>query len=132
LPQEVAVSSTAKLFVRGDDQTWGVEFLSVENYQTVAKVGEIVEGRGLSVDIEGMLIAVFLEGGQYYAIDDVCPHQGAPLSDGIVFDKSVTCSWHGWRFSLENGCWLDSPRSRTRVGTYPVRVVDDEIQVSVS
>jgi nitrite reductase (NADH) small subunit/3-phenylpropionate/trans-cinnamate dioxygenase ferredoxin subunit len=41
----------------------------------------------------------------------------------------VTCLWHGWRFSLEDGRWLDSPR--TCVGTYPVRVVGDEIQVSV-
>jgi nitrite reductase (NADH) small subunit/3-phenylpropionate/trans-cinnamate dioxygenase ferredoxin subunit len=106
--------------------------LSEEKYHTVAKVGEIAEGRGHSVIVEGLPIAVFLEGGTYYAIDDTCPHQGAPLADGIVFDKSVTCSWHGWRFSLENGCWLDSPKSRTRVGTYPVRVVGDEIQVSVS
>lgn len=106
--------------------------MSSESFRTVAKVGEIVEGRGVSVEVDGAPIALFLEGGEYYAIDDVCPHQGAPLSDGLVFDKSVTCSWHGWRFSLEDGCWLDSPRSRTRVGTYPVRVVGDEIQVSVS
>jgi nitrite reductase (NADH) small subunit/3-phenylpropionate/trans-cinnamate dioxygenase ferredoxin subunit len=106
--------------------------LSDATYHTVARVGEIVEGRGLAVEIDGRPIAVFLDGGKYYAIDDHCPHQGAPLSDGIVFDCSVTCSWHGWRFSLDDGRWLDSPRSRTRVGTYPVRVVDEEIQVSVS
>jgi len=128
----MALNSTAKRLIRGFDQSSGVVSLSTEHFHTVAKVGEIVEGRGLSVDVAGVPVAVFLEGGEYYAIDDVCPHQGAPLSDGIVFDKSVTCSWHGWRFSLENGCWLDSPRSRTRVGTYPVRVVDGEIQVSVS
>ncbi len=110
----------------------GEDSLSEENYQTVAKVADLAEGRGLSVVVDGTPIAVFLEGGNYYAIDDNCPHQGAPLSDGIVFDKSVTCSWHGWRFSLENGCWLDSPKSRTKVGTYPVRVVGDEIQIAVS
>ena len=103
--------------------------MAPNTFHTVARVGEIPEGQGRAFDIDGRIIAVFLEGGKYYAVDDTCPHQGAPLSDGIVFDKSVTCTWHGWRFSLEDGRWLDSPR--IRIGTYPVRVVDDEVQVSV-
>lgn len=75
------------------------------------------------------MVAVFLDGGRYYAIDDTCPHQGAPLCDGMVSDKTVTCSWHGWRFSLEDGRWLDNPR--VKVGSYQVRVEGDEIQVAV-
>ncbi len=98
-------------------------------YQTVAKVGEIPEGEGRPFEVDGRMIAVILDGGAYYAIDDSCPHQGAPLCDGLVMDRSVTCTWHGWRFSLEDGRWLDSPKSKVRVGTYPVRVEGDEIQV---
>lgn len=105
--------------------------MSSETFKTVAKVGEIVEGQGLACEVDGQMVAVFLEQGKYYAIEDSCPHQGAPLSDGIVFDKCVTCTWHGWRFSLEDGRWMDSPKSRTRVASYPVRVEGDEIQVSV-
>jgi NAD(P)H-dependent nitrite reductase small subunit len=104
--------------------------LAAETYHTVARVGEIPEGQGRVFEVDGRLIAVFLEGGTYYAIDDACPHQGAPLSDGIVFDKSVTCTWHGWRFSLLDGCHLDG--SRCRVATYPVRVEGDAIQVAVA
>jgi len=85
----------------------------------------------LAFEVDGRMIAVFHEGGAYYAIDDCCPHQGAPLSDGIVYEKSVTCTWHGWRFSLEDGRWLDSPRSRTCVRTYPVRIEGDAIQVGI-
>jgi nitrite reductase (NADH) small subunit len=44
---------------------------------------------------------------------------------------TVTCTWHGWRFSLEDGRWLDSPRSKVKIGSYPVRVEGDEIQVLV-
>lgn len=104
--------------------------MSSDSFQTVAKVGEIPEGQGRAVELDGRMIAVFLDEGEYFAVDDACPHQGAPLSDGIVCNKSVTCTWHGWRFSLEDGRWLDSPR--TRIGTYPVRVVGDEIQVSLN
>lgn len=100
-------------------------------FQTVAQVGEIPEGGGTYFEIGDKVIAVFHSGGQYYAIDDCCPHQGAPLSDGVVDENecSVTCSWHGWRFSLEDGRHLQG--SKARVRTYPVRVVDGEVQVAV-
>ena len=100
-------------------------------YQTVARVGEIPEGEGRSFEVDGRFIAVILDQGIYFAIDDDCPHQGAPLCDGLVMDKTVTCTWHGWRFSLEDGRWLDSPKSKVQVGTYPVRVEGDEIRVLV-
>lgn len=102
-----------------------------DSYQTVARVGEIPEGQGRAFEVDGQMVAVFLEQGRYYAMEDHCPHQGAPLSDGVVFDKCVTCTWHGWRFSLEDGRWMDSLKSKTRVPTYTVRVVGDEIQVSI-
>jgi nitrite reductase (NADH) small subunit/3-phenylpropionate/trans-cinnamate dioxygenase ferredoxin subunit len=99
------------------------------NYHTVARVGDIAEGQGRPFDIQGRVVAVFLDAGHYYAIDDACPHRGAPLCDGIVFDRSVTCTWHGWRFSLEDGRWLDSPR--IRIGTYKVRIEGNAIQVAI-
>jgi 3-phenylpropionate/trans-cinnamate dioxygenase ferredoxin component len=103
--------------------------LELNTYHTVARVGEIPEGQGRAFEIEGQMVAVFLHEGAYYAIDDTCPHQGAPLSDGLLCDKSVICSWHGWRFSLVDGRWLDSPR--TRINAYHVRVVGEEIQVGM-
>ena len=78
-------------------------------YHTVARVGEIAEGRGIPVEIEGRVIAVFRDEGNYYAIDDACPHKGAPLCDGIVFDKTVTCTWHGW-----HSAWRPADRSIAR------------------
>jgi len=103
--------------------------LAAETFHTVARVGEIAEGQGHYCDVDGHAVALFLADGAYYAIEDSCPHQGAPLSDGMVFDKSVTCTWHGWSFSLEDGRHLEG--SRCRVDTYPVRVVGNEIQVGV-
>lgn len=106
--------------------------MSSDSFRSVAKVGEVPEGQGRVFEVDGRMIAVFLEQGKYYAIDDACPHQGAPLSDGVVFDKCVTCTWHGWRFSLEDGRWLDSPKGRIKLACYPVRVEGDDIQVSVT
>jgi len=100
-----------------------------DQFQSVAKVSEVVEGQGLPVDVDGRPVAIFLAEGIYYAIEDTCPHQGAPLCDGQVSGKSVTCNWHGWQFSLEDGRRLDAPRGK--VESYPVRVVGDEIQIAL-
>ena len=42
----------------------------------------------------------------------------------------VTCPWHAWRFRLNDGTWADNPR--IKIGSYPVRVEGDEVQVSPS
>ncbi len=105
--------------------------MSSETFYAVARVEEIADGSGIAVEVAGLPLAVFRDGDHFYATDDSCPHQGMPLSDGLVCDKTLTCSWHGWRFSLEDGRWLDSPKSRTRVATYPVRVVEDRVEVGI-
>ena len=100
-------------------------------FQTVCRVGDVRDGEGKTVEVGGKLVAVFLEKGRYFAIDDVCPHMGASLSGGWVEDGVVTCPWHAWRFRLADGAWADYPRGKLGVGCYPVRVVGDEIQVQV-
>jgi len=98
-------------------------------YQTVARVGDIPEGEGRAFEVNKKLVAVFCQGGEYHAIDDVCPHMGASLSEGHLENGIVTCPWHAWRFRIKDGVWADSPR--VKIGCYPVRVQGDEIQVQV-
>jgi nitrite reductase (NADH) small subunit len=94
---------------------------------TVCRADELLPGEGKLVELGGKLIAIFLENGTYFAIDDVCPHMGGSLSEGAVEQGIVTCPWHGWRFRLADGAWADSPR--IKIGSYLVRVVDGEVQV---
>lgn len=101
----------------------------MSEFHTVCKVNEVPEGEGKTVQVNNKIIAVFREGDQFFAIDDVCPHMGASLSGGYVEGGIVTCPWHAWRFRLCDGAWADNPR--LKVGCYPVRVVGDEVQVQV-
>ena len=100
-------------------------------YQTVAKVGEIPDGQGRAYAVDGTMVAVFHVGGEYTAINDICPHMGASLAAGHVEGEAVLCSWHAWRFSVKDGTWLDNPRSQLKTDSYPVRVQGNEIQVLV-
>lgn len=96
-------------------------------FVTVAKVGSIPEGRGATFTVDGRLVAVFHHEGNYYAIDDLCPHMGASLGAGAVDGGTVTCPWHAWRFDVRSGSWLDNPR--LKIDCFEVRIVGDDIQV---
>jgi nitrite reductase (NADH) small subunit len=53
---------------------------------------------------EGPQVAVFrAEDDHVFALIDRCPHKGGPLSQGIVFGRSVACPLHNWTISLEDG-----------------------------
>lgn len=79
----------------------------------------------------GRNLAVWRDGdGEWSAVDDMCPHKLAPLSDGSIAEdgKSLRCSYHGWRFNGCGGCVAipslprDAPiPPRCSVRSYPVR-----------
>ncbi len=98
-------------------------------FVSVAKLGEIPEGRGESFVVGEHLVAVFNVGGQHLAINDLCLHMGASLAEGDVHEGVVSCPWHGWRFRLCDGAWCDNPRIKTE--TFPVRIVHDQIQIGL-
>lgn len=100
----------------------------MNDFITVANVGDIPAGEGRTFTLDKRLIAVFNRDGQYYAIDDLCPHQGASLGAGALDEEgAVACPWHAWRFSVATGKWCDNPS--LGVDTFEVRVVGEAIQV---
>ncbi len=96
---------------------------------TVAKVEELKEpGSYKAVEINEERIAVFNVEGRYYAIQDVCTHDGGILTGGEVHGKVITCPRHGAQFDLTTGAVLRMPAVEP-IQTYPVRVQGDEVQV---
>lgn len=102
----------------------------MSDFTKVAKVGDIADGAGGTFTVGERMIAVYHVDGEYYAIDDLCPHMGASLGSGHVENKVVTCPWHAWRFSICDGTWVDNPS--LKVDSYEVRVAGDEIQVRLA
>jgi nitrite reductase (NADH) small subunit/3-phenylpropionate/trans-cinnamate dioxygenase ferredoxin subunit len=99
----------------------------MSEFTTVAKVGAIPEGEGITVVLDERLVALFCSAGRYYAIDDLCPHMGASLGAGVVEDGVVTCPWHAWRFCVADGTWCDNPR--IKIDSFEVRVLGEDIQI---
>jgi NAD(P)H-dependent nitrite reductase small subunit len=69
----------------------------------VARVGDVAPGAAIPVVVGDREIALFNIDDAFYAVDNACPHQGGPLCEGWVEDKSVTCPWHSWTFDLQTG-----------------------------
>ena len=101
---------------------------SPAGYQRVATLGAVPDGGSLAVAVDGRRIVLFRRGERVVALDDTCPHAGAPLSEGVVDGEAVTCTWHGWSFRLEDGACLDQPG--VSVPCHRVRVVDGDVYVS--
>jgi nitrite reductase (NADH) small subunit len=67
------------------------------------RIDDVPPGEGRAITLDGRRIAIFRAAAGWYALDAVCPHQGGPLADGIVCDRSVTCPLHERRFDLRTG-----------------------------
>ena len=99
-----------------------------DGFVTVAKVGEIPVGGVKIVRLEDQQIAVFHLDDGYYAIDDICTHDGGPLAEGRIEDHVIECPRHGAKFDIKTGAVLCLPAT-TPVPTYAVRTEGDEIKV---
>ena len=97
---------------------------------TIGRVEDLPEGRGATVELHGgKELALYRVGGEYFCVENFCPHKGAPLADGRLDGPSVTCDWHGWRFDLRTGACLN--RAADAVETYEVVVEDGWIKIKV-
>jgi len=99
-----------------------------DGFVTVAKVDEIPEGGVKVVRVDDQAVAVFNVGGTFYAMDDICTHDGGPLAEGALEGDVVECPRHGAKFNVKTGAVVCLPATAP-VPTYDVRIVDGEIQV---
>ena len=101
------------------------------NWQTLTGSHEIPAGRVAVFEVEGVRIALCNVNGTYYAIDDVCTHDGGALDQGELGGNEIECPRHGARFDVRTGKVTRLP-AFVPVETYPVRIEDGKVQVDVS
>ena len=95
----------------------------------VATVEEIPPGGRKSILVEDIPVLLLRVGEAFYAIEDVCTHDGQPLTDGPLQGCEITCPRHGARFDVRTGAALYMPATEP-VATYEVEVRDGKIYVA--
>ncbi len=98
----------------------------------VAKTGDIPEGEARKFVVNRIEIAIVNVGGTFYAIDDICSHAEASLSEGEVDveELSIECPRHGSAFDLETGQPRALPAT-VPIATFPVKVEGDRVMIEL-
>src|SRR5262245_54905492 len=95
----------------------------------VAEVDQIPEGGRKSIVLDDRSVLLVRVAGNYYAFEDLCTHDGQPLTDGPLAGKEITCPRHGARFDVTTGRPLCMPATEP-VETFAVEVRADGIYAS--
>jgi nitrite reductase/ring-hydroxylating ferredoxin subunit len=112
----------------------------------VCPLQDLPDGAMRSFRVEGRELLLVRNGDRIYALRDICPHQGARLSDGMITCQRISgsvgeyrldgdnclirCPWHNWEFKLADGAAIHDP-TRVRVSAYQTCVDDGQVFVVV-
>ena len=96
--------------------------------EKIAEPEELAAGERKSVQVDDIPALLLRVADEYYCIEDVCTHDGQPLTDGPVQNCEITCPRHGARFDLKTGNALCMPATEP-VQTFQVEQREDGIYV---
>ena len=95
-----------------------------------AKVGDIPPGRVKVLEVGDEDVALCNVDGEFYALANVCTHDGGPLGEGYLLGNEIECPRHGARFDVRTGEVKVLP-AIVPVPTFDVRVDGDDVYVDV-
>lgn len=92
----------------------------------IASKNQLQPGQPLLITVDGEDLAIFRVGEEVFALDDLCSHAEASLSEGEQKGFCITCPQHGGQFDIRTGKAIHFP-AISPVKRYPVRVEGDDI-----
>ncbi len=98
------------------------------DWTLVARAEDFPPGTRRVVDVGGVRVVVFNLDGDYFAIEDVCTHDGGELATGTLEDGEIVCPRHGARFDVRSGA-VTAPPAYEPVATMVVRIEDGWVWV---
>ena len=96
-----------------------------------ARASAVPDPGKLLVEVDDRLVALFHVNGQFFALDDVCTHDGGPLAEGELDDHAIACPRHGAKFDIRDGRVLSMPATQP-TKSHQVRVEGDNVLVKIT
>jgi len=96
----------------------------------LCKTEDVAVGTALKVETEGLTLAVFNVGGEFYVLDDMCTHGPGSLSEGYIEEDVVECDFHNGKFNIRTG-EVVAPPCMIPAKTYPVTIEDGTVYIEV-
>ena len=103
------------------------EFVSVATTSDVPDPGKML------VEVGERLVVLIHAAGHWYALDDVCTHDGGPLSEGPLDPaaNTIACPRHGAKFDIRSGAALTMPATKP-TKSHQVKLDGDRVLVRLS
>ncbi len=100
------------------------------DFVAVARTSEVADPGSTLVEVDDRLVVLIHAAGHWYALDDVCTHDGGPLSDGPLdaAEGSIACPRHGAKFDIKTGAAITMPATKPTV-SHEVKVEGDQVLV---
>lgn len=103
----------------------------MSEFQLACSASEVPDGGMQLVEVDDRLLIVFNVKGDFYCIDDVCTHDGGPLSEGEIEGCQIACPRHGAKFDIRNGAALTMPATQP-TGSHQVKLDSGNIYVKIN
>jgi 3-phenylpropionate/trans-cinnamate dioxygenase ferredoxin component len=104
--------------------------MAMAKFLPACRVADIPPGHVGYAEVDGVRLAICNADGAFYAVDDVCTHDGGSLDQGELDGFNIECPRHGARFDIRTGRVTALPAIRP-IGTYHVQVDEDAVMVDV-
>src|ERR1700692_2871464 len=96
----------------------------------LCSTSDVAPGAALKVEAEGLTLAVFNVGCEFFVTDDLCTHGPGSLSEGYIEDDVVECNFHNGQFNIRTG-EVVLPPCMAPIKTYPTLGVDGKVTIEV-
>ncbi len=103
--------------------------VSIDNFQRVAALSEVAEGKMHTCQFGGKEVVLCRTKDGVFALDNICTHAFARMSEGRLRGQRLICPLHGASFDVRDGRVLGAPANQP-LATYQVRVIDDAIEIA--
>lgn len=100
----------------------------MSDFIRVAKTSELSDPGKLLAEVDDRIVVVMKVGGEYFCLDDVCTHDGGPLSEGKLDDHTIACPRHGAKFDICTGKAITMPAT-VDTAAHEVKIEGDDILV---
>jgi 3-phenylpropionate/trans-cinnamate dioxygenase ferredoxin component len=101
-----------------------------EQWRCAGHSAQLTEDNPLEFKLDGVDVGIYKVGERIYALENVCPHAYALLTQGFIDGETVECPLHEAVFHIPSGKCLKEPGGRD-LKTYAVRLAGEEIQIKV-
>lgn len=99
-----------------------------EEFVKVLTTKDIGNGEMKAMNFGNETVCIINLGGGFYAINNICTHEGGPLNEGTLDNFEIECPWHGAKFDIRTG-EVKAPPAERPVSIYQVKIQGDEILI---